>query len=242
MNEIDIKFLQLNVQGGLGFKDERHTERIKKFLEEHRDLEVLCLQEIVEESAKYFSETFGFQYIYADMGRGIDDNESKGVAILSKLPIVNHEQIFLIHAPEDYKNKDQSFVCLIVDLEKGQEKFRFVTTHFPVEYPGEKVSDFQKETFAKLKEALGDKGEFVITGDFNSPRGTIIFDQLSELYTDNIPPEITTTIDPVLHRAGMLQYVVDGIFTTDNYIAKEVKVHEGLSDHKGITGVLKKKE
>lgn len=77
--------------------------------------------------------------------------------------------------------------------------------------------------------------DFVLVGDFNAPRGGPIFDRLAAVYTDWIPHEVRTTIDPVLHRAGDLQIVVDGLFSTSSYRASGVEVLCGVSDHCAIS-------
>ena len=73
-------------------------------------------------------------------------------------------------------------------------------------------------------------------GDFNAPRGGEVFDQLASHYSDCVPPEITTTIDQELHRAKGLQYVVDSIFSTDQYRLEDVRVQSGVSDHCALIG------
>ena len=74
--------------------------------------------------------------------------------------------------------------------------------------------------------------------DTNAPRGTFIFDDLAKNYKDNIPESLSSTLDPILHRAKGIEYVVDCVFSTKNYEVSDVKIHEGVSDHKGISGIL----
>jgi hypothetical protein len=54
------------------------------------------------------------------------------------------------------------------------------------------------------------------------------------MYKDNVPKEVDSTIDPVLHRAKDIRYMVDGVFSTPAYKVSEVEVREGVSDHKAI--------
>jgi endonuclease/exonuclease/phosphatase family metal-dependent hydrolase len=75
----------------------------------------------------------------------------------------------------------------------------------------------------------------VLTGDFNAPRGGPIFSELAKVWNDQIPATAKTSIDPQLHRAGSLQLMVDGLFTTSDFHAEDVALHTGLSDHQGIT-------
>ena len=79
---------------------------------------------------------------------------------------------------------------------------------------------------------------FILCGDFNAPRGKAIFQKLVKTYTDNIPKKISSTIDPVLHREGNLDFVVDGLFTTSHFHVKNIRIIEGLSDHKGIYATI----
>jgi endonuclease/exonuclease/phosphatase family metal-dependent hydrolase len=226
-----IKFLHLNVEG------RKHIDRITEFLDT-REIEVICAQEMYEETAKLLSDKYGYKYIHAPMKMVSGEVEAKGTAILSKLLIKNSEKILINVAASNYRYGFFEFTCTLADIEKEGKVFRFLTVHLPVEYPGENVSPFQLETYEKFKEILKNKGEFMLTGDFNAPRGTIIFDSLAQTYKDNIPVEIISTIDDVLHRSAPLHYVVDGIFTTPGFKVSAIAIHDGLSDHKGITGSL----
>lgn len=83
-------------------------------------------------------------------------------------------------------------------------------------------------------ELLGER-PLVLCGDFNAPRGGPIFSQFAERWRDCIPQHIATSIDPDLHRAGALQLMVDGLFTTADFAVSNVRMHCGVSDHKAIT-------
>ena len=54
-------------------------------------------------------------------------------------------------------------------------------------------------------------------------------------------PRTRTSLDPVLHRAGPLQLMVDGVFSTDDYSVSEVTLHQGVSDHCAITCTIGKR-
>ena len=75
----------------------------------------------------------------------------------------------------------------------------------------------------------------VLTGDFNAPRGGPIFAAVADVLTDCVPPDIMTSIDPLLHRAGALELMVDGLFSSRDYRVSEVRMHSGLSDHQGLS-------
>lgn len=228
-----IKFLHLNIEG------RKHIEPITKFLESN-EIEVCCFQEIDEETTKLFCNKFGFQCVYVDMGLVKSLNRTQGIAILSKLPIVSTEEKFLIRIPSDYQYGYENFKVLMATIEKSGESYKIITVHLPVHRPGHIISPFQLETYAELKKVLDDIDSFLLTGDFNAPRGTVIFDELAKKYKDNMPMDLTSSLDPILHKAAPLEYVVDGIFTTSSYMVSDVKIHNGISDHKGVSGILSK--
>ena len=82
------------------------------------------------------------------------------------------------------------------------------------------------------------RSRLVLCGDFNAPRGGEIFTRLATQSRDNVPSHYVTSIDPKLHRAGPLQLMVDGLFSTDGYRLSEVVLHNGVSDHCTITAVV----
>ena len=100
------------------------------------------------------------------------------------------------------------------------------------------VSEEQLVNYRALESILDTFPEIIFTGDFNSPRGTEIYDALAQRFGDNIPRSITSTVDPNLHKAGRLEYVVDGIFATANYAVTDVAVVDSLSDHCAITAII----
>jgi endonuclease/exonuclease/phosphatase family metal-dependent hydrolase len=81
--------------------------------------------------------------------------------------------------------------------------------------------------------------ELILCGDFNAPRGGEIFKMLADKYKDNIPPEYDSSLDTELHRIGKIKkLMVDGLFTTSAYIVSDVKLSEGVSDHKAVTAII----
>ena len=88
---------------------------------------------------------------------------------------------------------------------------------------------------------LNGTGEFVLCGDFNAPRGGEMFAELSSRYTDNVPASYLSSLDPKLHRAGNLERMVDGIFTTPTYLVSDVEMYSGISDHCAFTATLQKR-
>jgi hypothetical protein len=58
---------------------------------------------------------------------------------------------------------------------------------------------------------------------------------------DHLPANVTSTLDPQFHRAKGLEYVVDTIFSTPEYEVTEVRVLNGISDHKGIVARVERR-
>ena len=90
----------------------------------------------------------------------------------------------------------------------------------------------------RLLACLEPEEEFTLCGDFNAPRGGEIFTALAMRYQDNIPLEYASSIDGNLHRKGPLPYMVDGLFTTPSYIASDVSLQSGVSDHCAILATV----
>lgn len=105
------------------------------------------------------------------------------------------------------------------------------------------MSDEQQADFARLKRVLGSYPDYVLCGDFNSPRGRETFAKFSDELglIHHLPLSIATTIDPRFHDAGALELVVDTIFSTPEYQVLDVEVLEGISDHKAIFATVERR-
>ena len=79
----------------------------------------------------------------------------------------------------------------------------------------------------------------VLTRHFNAPRGGPVFDRPAALIIDNIPPWVTSKIDPNLHRAGASELVVDGLSTSAHYAISDVALHPRLSDFLAASATIK---
>jgi endonuclease/exonuclease/phosphatase family metal-dependent hydrolase len=121
---------------------------------------------------------------------------------------------------------------IIIKVEKQKKEFQIATTHFTWSRNG----DSNKTQLKSLDRMLSllDLNNIVLCGDFNAPRGRKTWIILSSKLNDNIPENIKTTIDANIHRAGDLHLVVDGLFTSNNYKASDVRVVSGVSDHCAI--------
>ena len=114
-----------------------------------------------------------------------------------------------------------------------QQLYRVCTTHFRWTPDGE-ADDAQRTDMIALLSVLESLQDFVLVGDFNTPRGGDMFAELANRYKDNVPREFTSSLDPTLHRAAPLERMVDGIFTTPCYVVSDVEMISGISDHRAL--------
>lgn len=170
-----------------------------------------------------------------------------GVAQFTRLPIQAEGSFHYTGTPERLpiffeRNSPNSMnrVFLWYKVEFNGQSYTIGATHFTISPKGEWTQE-QQDSLEKLLAGLQDFPELVLSGDFNAPRGGKIFTQLAEKYTDNIPPEVTTSIDGQFHKAGQLQLMVDGLFTTPGYVVTNVRVVGGVSDHKAVVAEITKR-
>lgn len=235
-----MKIIQVNIEHGT------HLDKIGAFIARENP-DVVCMQEVLEPNFFEFKEKFQMNGIFVPMF--VRNGALQGIATLSKSEILKSEAAYY-HKPKEelmrIKDKsefileDNHHLILQTQIRDNKQSFTILNTHFPVHYPGHEVSDFQKQCFKKLDTILDTKTDFILMGDTNCPRGTIIFDTLARKYKDNIPKEAVTSLDPNLHRAGFLPYMVDCLFTTPEYKVKSIKLVEGVSDHMGIVAEIEK--
>ncbi len=235
------KIISVNIE-----KD-KHHDRVLPFLQrEHPD--VVCMQEVLVGDAERYQYELGMQCLFAPMtlcaSRFVEGAlHVEGVVILSRHPITNlnirlyagYKKYVPTYIEKDARTYNH--VLLSCNVHKDGVSYTVATTHFTWTPEG-KPNAFQRKNIKALLAALEEIPEVVLCGDFNAPRGRKIFDQLAAKYKDNIPIDITTTIDPILHRAPHLQYVVDGLFSSPKYTVDNVRAEIGISDHKAIVGLI----
>jgi endonuclease/exonuclease/phosphatase family metal-dependent hydrolase len=158
-----------------------------------------------------------------------------GVAILAKIPITEVEKYYCGEDVNTCLNRPGEGTHTPIVLTAIVDGIRLGVVHFSWTHDGN-ADARQRQTLQKLLAFAHSKGEMILGGDFNIPRGRELYFQLAKEYHDNIPHEIATTIDPQLHRAnreipGNLRLVVDYLWSTPKYQVKDVRVESGVSDH-----------
>ena len=228
-----IKIISLNTEEG------KHSDsQISFFTNELPD--IVCLQEVLESDLHKYKEGLNMDGKFTPtwVRRSSDvEGESNpvttGIAILSKLPI---ETCTIISFDDDESNNNQEKTfrsLMVVKFKLDTMSLVVGNVHFTWS-PDGIATDKQRRHLNNLLEGLKQIPQIVLCGDFNAPRGGEIFDILSKTYQDNIPIHYKSSIDPVLHKAGKLQLMVDGIFSTSNYKVTNVQLVSGVSDHCAI--------
>lgn len=240
-----LKLVSINIERS------KHLEKVLPFIEREQP-DVLCVQELMKRDVPAFIQRVG-ACAYAPMSFHPADNNPgiMGVALFSRCPMVSEARYYWGTGATDTvfdistvasKHATESYALLLSTI-TADDIYRVATTHFTWT-PNGAADDFQRADLQSLFGAA--KGEeFVLCGDFNAPRTHQgvpgeIFSALAARYKDNIPLEYTTSIDKDLHRAGDLQLMVDGLFTTPSYIAKDVRLVNGVSDHMAIVATIEK--
>ncbi len=241
MQSTSLKIISLNVE------QDKHLDRIIPFLKE-QNFDAILLQEALEKDISAFEKATGMRSIFTPLTFLYDDKREVklGLLTLSAFPILKSFSAY-------YKGNDteiprlqlnehphkMSRAILATEILKENQHYQLLNTHFTWSPRGREPSEQQHKDLAALLQILSEFPEFILCGDFNSARGAAIFDSISHKYKDNIPSDITTTIDKNLHKAGDLNIVVDAIFTTPQYQVDFTKITEGLSDHCAILAQVK---
>lgn len=239
-----LKLVSVNIE------IDRHLDAVQSFLRKENP-DVACIQELPVSHIEYIAHAFNAPYhVYAPMTIWQDPRVVVGTCIFSKTPFLSMRTEYYRNSADtiqdlDYtsveaSNRTKSLPVVSAVVKKDGVLFQIATTHFTWT-PDSKPDDYQRKDIRKLLALMEPLGEFVFTGDFNVPRGTEIFEILAHTYKDNIPSHYTTSIDGNLHRKGQLNIMVDGLFTTPEYQAKDVELHFGVSDHAAVTATISKK-
>lgn len=242
-----LRLLSLNIE-----RDE-HYDTVLALIEE-RNPDVLCLQEVPKEFAERLSAELGYEWEFK-LRAHVPSRVAPEVTLTEGMLIAWKPELTLrgvaVHTyrtkeerpiterPTHANDVDRSLV--VATLNHQGETFRIGTTHFTWT-PDGGPSEEQHRDMDRLLQALAefhDETGIIFCGDFNAPRGGEIFARLNERYADHIPPHITSTIDPKLHRAPGIELVVDGLFSTAQYQAHNVEIIDGVSDHKAIFAVIR---
>lgn len=246
-----IRLVSLNVER------QKHLDVILPFLRAHRP-DVVCFQELVESDVSLFAQVLQCDTpLFVPVTREKElagESVVHGNGIFSRFPMTNPRISYYSgnasRVPDSIEGETLTYtnanrMVLFCDVEKDGATFRVGTTHFTWTARGE-VDDIQRKDMQALLRVLEKEEQFILCGDFNAPRGGEIFSELSERYKDTIPTHYKTSIDINLHYArnidpeGLATKMVDGLFTTPQYVATDVELVSGVSDHCAVVATVSK--
>ena len=227
----------------LNMERSRHLHRILPFICDTKP-DVVCLQELTPGDIKLIGAATGLRFChFIQMAVHPADNQPFGIGIFARTPFLETDCIAYAGSTGAAATFDRStadtrlatarYALALARLTVGGLEFTVATTHFPWSPEGQ-VLGFQTAAVQRLADMVW-RRSVVLTGDFNAPRGGPIFAAIADVLTDCVPPDIMTSIDPLLHRAGALELMVDGLFSSRDYGVSEVRMHSGLSDHQGLS-------
>lgn len=228
-----IKLVSLNIEG------KKHLKEVGEFLVK-TEADIVCLMEVCREDVL---ELAGEHYPFVVFApndvlgnhKNVDDSlVETGVAILSKQVIEESEKDYFGEKPRTFIDRSgtTSHAPVLLTAKVGGLDLGLV--HFTWSINGN-VSEIQRKHLKLLLGKVKDR-EMVLCGDFNIPRGNELYSEIAKNFKDNIPSEIESTLDPVLHYAnkeevGRLKYVVDYVWSTKGYVVTDLQVISGVSDH-----------
>ncbi len=241
MNSKPLRLVSLNIEGS------KHLDLVEDFLQTENP-DVVCLQEVYRKDLpRLMQASSATDAYFAPMAFHTKYADEKGQVIISRHKFsATHEWfagapkgVVPTAAKENFEASYASrhFTLLTAQVFVDECVFTFCTTHLPVTKDAE-VTTFQRDALAGLSQVLETLPSFILTGDLNAPRGGEIFAQIAEKYTDNIPTDYTTSIDPKLHRAAPLELMVDGLFSTDDFLVSDVRLQCGVSDHCAVCATI----
>lgn len=236
-NPETLKLVVINVEGS------KHLPEVIPFLRSEAPHAVL-MQEVFGPDVHVFKQHLGVDGVHVPMyGRDYDGptrqwgEQNYGLAVLSRLPISSFTTTSYGNPLKERDSFAKVLATASVSHEAGE--FDLSTTHFTWSPDGQ-TTPAQLADLERLIESLANRRQFTLGGDFNAPRGREIWAALAARYKDNIPSHVTTTIDAKKHRAGDLQLVVDGLWTTSLYQVGDIRIQDGISDHCAIVAEIRK--
>ncbi len=235
--DTSIKLITLNIEG------DRHLDRVIPFLQKE-NAHVVCLQEVLQSNVELLKKELQMFGEYEPTLAYKEPKDFKGLLTLTRMKPTAITKEYYAKAEGDIPvftgNLEFNLNRLLMTIEivKDDTPFKIINTHFTWTKDG-MPNDTQRRDFGAMTKLLEKHGEFVLCGDFNMPRGLGLWDELAKMYKDNIPSNVITTLDENLHKVKSLRYVVDGMFSSKDYMVSDVNIFDGISDHKAVIGTVK---
>jgi endonuclease/exonuclease/phosphatase family metal-dependent hydrolase len=185
-------------------------QRIIPWLVKHQP-DVVCFQEFPEARTQHIAQLLGAQPHFAPTLR-VDNTASYfgnptgvyGVAMFAHHPVHFGQAYYDQKLQEAHERSSMELPIKTIpnsgwraliwgDVTTVHGRLRVGMTHFT--WAAEGGTNPQQMTDLKaLLQLTGQTKPEILCGDFNAPRGGALFATLAQHFTDNIPPEVTTTI------------------------------------------------
>jgi endonuclease/exonuclease/phosphatase family metal-dependent hydrolase len=234
-----LKLVSLNVEGA------RHLDRIILFLIKEAP-EAIALLEAPDFLA-YTLLDLGYHTSFAPMTIRTQEGKvfQEGVLVATRKPHTSHPHYYyranadIVPFVKDDKRNSISHVALHVKI----EGVHLVATHFTWNPSGETADIHQTNDMRAMLAHLETLPPHILCGDMNIPRKeNALYDLLCTHYTDNIPDTYISSLDRDLHRLGgeknasklFDRFMVDYVFTQNDYAATDVRLEFGVSDHAAV--------
>jgi len=227
------KIISLNVER------DAHLLQVKDFIKRESP-DIVALMEVKEDNLDELLPDHKYRVFVPSLR--LVDGVRLGVVVASSEPFSAEDKFYCDRLGPDYLPGDGPAGChrpgVVVVRRSG---VMLAATHFTWTSEGSVTEEQTKHLQVLLKKLKG--RELVLVGDFNIPRGNSNYQLLTERYKDNIPAEIISTIDWELHRAKRegkkkIELVVDYVWSTPAYVVEELRIVEGISDHKGLVASI----
>lgn len=243
---MELKLVSINVER------DRHWDTVLPFLKRESP-DVVCMQELFLSDVPKVAYPF---HHFVPNSQWVDSEHQKpetvGVCVFSHKPFSNIQSPYYFGDPHRIPVFDPTSPESIratwlrgIALVTIDSQCTIATTHGTWTPHGE-AEAYQLEDIEHLKKILTEAGEHVLCGDFNIPRGKDpVANLLSQGYTDHIPPDYAGSMDMQFHRtrgtaeaSHVATHMVDYLFTTPQYSARDVRLEGGVSDHMAIVATI----
>ncbi|MCQ3944501.1 MAG: hypothetical protein DPW11_01850 [bacterium] len=233
----------------LNIEADKHKGSVEAYLKTNEP-DVVFLQEVYKIHAQAWATQFGYHLSFAPhVDFNIYEHIFKplgewGIATLTKLKPTKVKIDYYTEPPvviphEFMKTKKHPRALLVTELAADTTHYTFATTHFTWALTTD-ADVAQREDYQRFQTLLDQIPSFVLAGDLNADRTSMVYKELAHRYQDHLPPDLSSTLDPVLFRKPELKLVVDHLFSTADYKISNVQVLTGLSDHCGLSATISK--
>lgn len=232
---MSITLLTLNIER------DRHLKRVTELLGDEKP-HVACLQEVTRKGFEKIRSRLSLEGDHRSIHvREGTATANHGIAILTRLgrPIIDSSRYLSLGEQLPGGGQSRQDCELLSGVVYNGQEYQITTTYGYWTHDG-RVNKGQQAAFANLLEIIPSLGGVVLCGDFNAPRGGDIHRILTDRLADHLPPNVTSTIDPQLHRKPDLKVVVDYIFSTPHYEVSNVRLVDGVSDHVALIGTVRR--